>query len=257
MHVVTIVLPVVKDAQTQREEEKKTFIRSDFVDALANDIKYQTLRECAVEEFSTENTMLWDAYITWMISVLSHFDMQSAVTHEIINLWTSGSIRDGHQLKSEIVRQSPVLIKFLASEFIKHSSPEPITFDVEITYGAAVGLMRIYRNFLVFGSPFELNITDAMRISVEYLIEALETKISQVDDAVEIISFMSVKKTHRTTPIPGTLIRFSTHAQDLKPPSDPKEPLIIPATILEEIKACVLYMLYTNTFPRYLKRKQK
>ena len=235
------VFPLVWDSKIAYDARTKVFNRSDFVDVLANDAKYEKLREAAMDEFSTENPLFCESfqnYLARSLLLLSGYT-DSKIREEMISKLTGGMFRDSAHLKQDLVRNTRILTKFL-------SNPIPVTdvpVDVPMTYGVASALTKIYNRFLAAGAPLELNVPDTLKQEVIPYLKKLDSKLKQPAE-------QEGQKRNNSDVVPGFFLNFGPAKCKLSP-----NDVVVQFDILDKIKATVLDVMYTNTFPRYIRRQ--
>lgn len=175
---------------------------------------YEKLRGLAIEEFSTENPMFWESYLSWMHHCLGaiisyegkafnisgeHSEMSSTIDEvykdKVIYSLTEGVIPSLSSLKAELAKQnSGNLLKHFSSmkyaqPVARHSVVLPgdgtkldrkSSLDIPMSFTIGRSLIGIYRRFIVINSPFELNIQDRQRNDVGSIVKKLEKKIEKM-----------------------------------------------------------------------------
>ena len=253
-HTGTIVIPLLNDMFKMQTEQEKLASYSGFVHTLGKDMLYDQLKDCIMEAFSAENGMFWDSFVSWMTRCLHQFFGASDKVHRdaMTMLLTANAFQDSDVLKSEVIKSSSQFIQFLASNQKVVTVKGISAIEVPMPYSVAKGLCLIYQRFLKEEAPFELNLPKATRDAISPTLLVLEEAVADLENQLEAAPNSRHQKSKAV--LAGVLLSFIPMAPDDLPKLDRNE-LIVPITILDDVKIAVLAMIYQNSYPRYLKKQ--
>lgn len=261
IHFFVFVMPIIKDAP---KSTNLTRTYASFVETLAEHSKYEKLRECAAEEFSTENTMFWESFMTLMRrsfhELARHVENSKQDLKSIPGLTKQGypMLRDIQHLKSELVKYDSVVLPSLYAA--KSGNTENTTeIRVPMKYSVASAYVKLFEYFISIGSQYELNILNTERKSIEPLILALAKRLDDMDATTTnepaTTGIVAAARKKNDPELKNVYLVFHDGTpQDF---DSSEEDLEVSVHVFDNIKDGVLSNIYENTFVRLLNRKQK
>jgi hypothetical protein len=261
MHFYCITMPVLKDNAEKRDVTKGY---SSFVEVLARPDKYDRLKECAEEEFSSENTTFWDSYVTFMRKLYFEF-ARYAEANRIELKHVPGlhkpqcsPVKDLAALRAELIKHDSkiLLVQFASKLGLPENQPD---VKIPMKVSLASGFVKMYQAFVSIGAVYELNILNQDRKEIEPFILALAKKLDDYSDSevrATKNSMVTVNKSlKKDIDMENVYIVF--HDSLMTNYNAKTGELDISVHIFDKIKDAVLANLYDNTYVRYLNKRAK
>ena len=282
----TITVPMWKDYLmiNRAANGKSETSRVMFTEALCDEIQYEDLRKLAVEEFSIENMLFWEAYQGMMRKLLHVLIQQpQAKNTDVIHRITNGVFKNHSDLKSELaIPVSKRLTTWLATS-VPETVPDMTPVSVPMPTHIATIISKAYKLFIARGTMFEVNIPDVDRDEVLVVMAKIDGMISHGDSipqqalsqlesppgsapssptplrATPQLDYFPTSTAHpKVQPGDKHLTNVLLQFTNLDPASMPKntgDKLIVPITLLDKIKNHVLSIIYFNTYSRHMKNR--